>query len=213
LRSLLIPFIVCVLTLGKLAAQEAPPLTTNKAILAKFLITSVDSLITIGRVEPADTLVLNLEVADPELLVFIHRKFSERLLQKGFDKLFGKKENSFKTAGFVLYYQLLNWQIQYQLISSGWLRRKWVRRNILLQQGITLQQGDTGEVIWSGELNYQFQDRIRPKDIVQIENAYLKFTKGEFLSDFRNLKKWAEFLFLLGVSATIVYLFFSIRSY
>jgi len=76
-----------------------------------------------------------------------------------------------------------------------------------------LQQGDTGEVIWSGELNYQFQDRIRPKDIVQIENAYLKFTKGEFLSDFRNLKKWAEFLFLLGVSATIVYLFFSIRSY
>ena len=211
MRNLLFFFIICFLGVTVAAAQDTPH-PTNEAIFTGFLNTSVDSLLKVAKINPVDTLVLGIEVSNSELQTFIHRKLVEELWQKGFKKLFERKAQNFVQSGFVFRYQLLNWEIQYQPISSGWLRCQWTRRNIRLQQGIILQQSKTGEVVWAGELNYQFQDQIRQKDIAEVENICLRFTKGKFLGDFHDLKKWAEVLFLLGISATTVYLFFSVRS-
>ncbi len=88
--------------------------------------------------------------------------------------------------------------------GGGWERRI----NMSLHLAITKPDG---QMLVSRNVAGTWQDRIQSKDISQIENPNLPFTVGT-KSDSRFIKRWLEPVLVTGATATVVYLFFSLRS-
>ncbi len=113
-----------------------------------------------------------------------------------------------EVSKYILSYQIINYSIKYPEIGrSYWIGAKEVER--LAEIGIfaKLLDSETGEILWVGEAQKKFEDRIAYSLLERVEDPSRDFTQPV-----RDEIRWSRFVepvVVTGIVVGLVYLFFS----
>ena len=94
---------------------------------------------------------------------------------------------------------------------TGFFGTKKVERTVSVQLSIMMTHPRTGVVIFAGILSDYRSDSIAVEMINQVETPSLSFTKGELPQD-AFFDRILEPIIVIGATALVVYLFFTVRS-
>ena len=113
-----------------------------------------------------------------------------------------------ETSEYVFSYQIISYSVEYPDIGrSYWVGAKEVER--LAEVGIfaKLLDSGTGEIVWVGEAQKKYEDRIAYSLLSRVEDPERDFTVPA-----RDEIKWSRFVepvIVTGIVVGLVYLFFS----
>lgn len=109
---------------------------------------------------------------------------------------------------YVFSYQILSYSIKYPDIGrSYWVGTKEVERLAEVSVFVKLLDSDTGEIIWVGEAQKKYEDRIAYSLLERVEDPTHDFTVPV-----RDEIRWSRFVepvIVTGIVVGLVYLFFS----
>ncbi len=173
--------------------------------------------------EALDELAGNMPSIARETVILIKK---EGGIDKGIDKVFENElvrkmtgaglRIASKTANkdegeiseYVFSYQILNYSIKYPDIGrSYWVGTKEVERLAEVGIFVKLLDSDTGEIIWVGEAQKKYEDRIAYSLLERVEDPTHDFTVPV-----RDEIRWSRFVepvIVSGIVVGMVYLFFS----
>ena len=122
------------------------------------------------------------------------------------DSLIAQKNSN----GFVLEYKITKIGIEYDYINRGLFRENKVQRIAVLSVFVKLSK-ENGSIILSEVLEKNSTDTFFSSQLKQVNNPDFSFTFSEPPASF-GVKKLIEPLIAIGVTGTIIYLFYSFRS-
>ncbi len=96
-------------------------------------------------------------------------------------------------------------------VSSGWFGKKKWERNGLLENRFEITD-QTGKIIWEGTLKAAHRDTLDSREFADARNTSPVFLKGRIVEKRSTLFKTVRLALLLGISAAVVGLFYSIRT-
>ncbi len=143
---------------------------------------------------------------------YIENQILQQLLEMGCDTvlIYRNEVPERREADIVFEFSIRHLGVEYKGEGSFW-KTKSVIRNIVAELWMQIYDGKNGRVLWSGALRREFTDRIKPDQLKSLENPYLSFTSAPAPPPV-HFKKIVEPTFIIGVTGTIVYLFYSLRS-
>lgn len=113
-----------------------------------------------------------------------------------------------ETPEYVFSYQILNYSIKYPDIGrSYWVGTKEVERLAEVGVFVKLLDSATGEIVWVGEAQKRYEDRIAYSQLERVEDPTHDFTVPV-----RDEIRWGRFVepvIVTGIVVGLVYLFFS----
>jgi hypothetical protein len=113
-----------------------------------------------------------------------------------------------EVSEFVFSYQILNYSIKYPEIGrSYWVGKKEVKRLAEVGVFVKLIDSATGEIVWVGEAQKKYEDRIAYSLLERVEDPTHDFTMPV-----RDEVRWGRFVepvIVTGIVVGLVYLFFS----
>lgn len=111
-------------------------------------------------------------------------------------------------SDYVFSYQIVSFSIKYPDIGrSYWIGAKEVTRSAEVGIFAKLLDSSTGEILWVGESQKRYEDRIAYSLLERVEDPAHDFTQPE-----RNEIKWSRFVepvVVTGIVVGLVFLFFS----
>ncbi len=129
----------------------------------------------------------------------------KNLYQRGISSIYLEKSDSIPTV--ILDYQILDLAVRYNRSEQ----KKTIQRDIRVGLSVRASKGGSGQVLWLDEFQEQFQDMIRAHDVANLERDSFSFTHGK-LPDARGAKFYIEPMIVTIATATVIYLFFRLRS-
>lgn len=129
----------------------------------------------------------------------------KNLYQRGISNIY--LETSDSIPSIILDYQILDLSVRYSRSEQ----KKSIQRDIRVGLLVRASKGGSGQVLWLDEFQEQFQDMVRTRDVVNLERDSFSFTHGK-LPDARGAKFYIEPIIVTIATATVVYLFFRLRS-
>ncbi len=112
------------------------------------------------------------------------------------------------TSAYVFAYQIITYSIEYPDIGrSYWVGAKEVERLAEMGLFVKLLDSVTGEIVWVGETQKKYEDRIAYSLLDRVEDPARDFTMPV-----RDEIKWSRFVepvIVTGIVVGLVYLFFS----
>ena len=122
-----------------------------------------------------------------------------------------KKEGETVNPDYILKYQIVRMSFSYPDIGRNWLiGEKEVERLAEISLFVQLVDGETGDTVWIGEAEKQFNDVIPYSLLERVEDQEYAFTRPE-----RDEWTWTSFIepvVVTGIVTGLVYLFFSNQS-
>ncbi len=170
-----------------------------------------------------DELAGNMPSIARETIVLVRK---ERGIDSGIDKVFEnelvrkmtraglriasktKDMDQAEIAEYVFSYQILSYSIKYPEIGrSYWVGAKEVERFAEVGIFVKLLDSATGEIVWVGEAQKKYEDRIAYSLLERVEDPTHDFT-----IPVRDEIRWSRFVepvIVTGIVVGLVYLFFS----
>ncbi|MDZ7332425.1 MAG: hypothetical protein ONB31_10650 [candidate division KSB1 bacterium] len=140
---------------------------------------------------------------DTKLLV--ENGIIKNFFQRGLTTIYLEKSDSIPT--FILDYQILDFSVNY---ARG-MQKKFIQRGIKLHLKMRATEGRSGQVLWVDEFQQRFEDQVRTRDVSNLEHSSIPLTQGK-LPEQNGLRVYLEPMIITAATATIIYLFFRLRS-
>lgn len=116
--------------------------------------------------------------------------------------------NQAETSEYIFSYQIITYYVKYPDIGrSYWVGAKEVERLAEVAIFVKLLDSSTGEIVWVGEAQKKYEDRIAYSLLERVEDPDRDFTVPV-----RDEIKWSRFVepvIVTGIVVGLVYLFFS----
>ena len=113
-----------------------------------------------------------------------------------------------ETSEYVFSYQIISYSIKYPDIGrSYWVGAKEVERLAEVGIFVKLLDSSTGEIVWVGEAQKRYEDRIAYSLLERVEDP-----ANDFTMPVRDEIRWSRFVepvIVTGIVVGLVYLFFS----
>lgn len=136
------------------------------------------------------------------------------LVENGIIKNFSQRgittiylERSDSIPSFILDYQILDFSVNY---AQG-VKKKFIQRGIKLHLKMRATEGGSGRVLWVDEFRQRFEDQVRTRDVSKLEHSSFPLTQGK-LPEQKGWGAYLEPMIVTAATATIIYLFFWLRS-
>ena len=183
---------------------------SNYEIISRVSEEAIDELISNMPALEKDGLILLTKARGPGSIEFV---FQNTLLKKMTDqgiRVADKRPEEPAEGGpnYELTYQIIRLTLKYPKIDrSYWIGAKEVDR--LSEIGVFAQLADlsTGDIIWVGDTQKKYQDRIAYSLLDQVEDPQHDFTRPP-----RKELRWSKLIepvIVTGIVSGLVYLFFS----
>jgi hypothetical protein len=113
-----------------------------------------------------------------------------------------------ESSEYVFSYQIISYSLKYPDIGrSYWVGAKEVERLAEVGIFVKLLDSSTGEIVWVGESQKKYEDRIAYSLLERVEDPAHDFTKP--VRDEIKWSRFAEPVIVTGIVVGLVYLFFS----
>lgn len=119
-------------------------------------------------------------------------------------------ETKTNANSYVLSYKITEIGITYAYLNRGLFRDDKIEREAVLRVFVKLSNNDN-LIIWSDEIEKKHNDSFFSSQLKHVNNPDFSFTFSEPPASF-GVKKLIEPLITIGVTGTIIYLFFAFRS-
>jgi len=156
-----------------------------------------------------------LKNADPhgENGWFVENNFIRIFNQSGYDSiaLYQNSANVFTTPDSVLIieFKIIELKVNYSSENRFW-KIGAVNRHIRVDLWLKAYNFNTGFIMWSNSLSETYTDKIDAKQTSELHHKHIAFTQSPI--PVSGYKKYVEPIFIMGLSGTIIYLFYSFRS-
>ena len=110
----------------------------------------------------------------------------------------------------VLEYKIKHLDIEYTSKNKFWNTSS-IERRIAVELWIKCYKLSDGFIHWAGNIGKEYSDIIEMDHIHTLENRYIKFTKAA-IPVAKGFTNFLEPILIMGLSGTIIYLFYSFRS-
>jgi len=188
----------------------------NLEVFKSLVEQSTDQLINNASLSLDDILILDSQ-SDDRLSMFIDVWMMGQLKKNGFDSIYVKspanqamKRHSNKSKrSVVLTYSVVEFDLKYKGERTFW-RNKSVGRYFSSDLLFNISNSD-GYAQWNGHIKKSYQDYVLPAVLKKLENENVDFTQSK-LPPKPVFKKYIEPLFVIGVTGTVIYLFYALRS-
>lgn len=190
---------------GILQAQEDLSPGNDQIILGLF---QNDVLSTIeNSLDPKALIISDIQPASP-LSVWLKTKLTQACLNK--DYVVYSSADSADSAPLLRVVQP-TLQIAYKTAGRNWfLRTKEYARRIVMKMQLEVVAAD-GKVLVSKPVTVVYEDRITRSELERLQNSPQSFLRGT-KSDSGLIKRWLEPVTTTLATATVIYLFYSLRS-
>lgn len=198
-------FFIFILFSISLYGQKTP--VTNEKILSNLLVSPVLTHLS-DSLNKTDNLLFNSNLKT-SFSTWIQQILSDSCLQRNYLVYSMPKSDSLSLTRVIISNPTS--QIIYRDAGRKWLFfNKGIYRNI--QADFHLQVIDkNNRLLLSKTIAGQYEDKIKHKDIQQIENPENLFSKGT-KSGSKFIKRWLDPLVISAATMTMVYLFYTARS-
>lgn len=180
---------------------------TNQEIIARLLISPALKLIK-SNIPPQEEISITSPDNTP-LSKWLVQILTDSCLQQKY--LVYSPPRSDSLSAYMVEVTAAEIKVQYR--SGG---RKWVvfpgkvKREVVGSSHLQIKD-ETGRVLSSQEINGRYEDKISRNILPVVENEKFEFTRGEHRpSVFR--KKWLEPVLITATTATVIVLFYTLRS-
>ena len=177
----------------------------NLAIFQNLTLEIVHSVFEDISPDSSTTVSINSQDNREEGKWLIENGFIRYLLNKNLNIELGQAHNSDKQI--IIEFQISRIGVQYFPIS----KKDELKRQINLELQVRVRTGISNKILLLKDYKKQYTDSVRITDIKRIENNNYPFTQGK-LPEKWSFKILIEPVIVLITSATVIYLFFTLRS-
>ncbi len=217
----IIDIVIIVFLFSSLSASSAPQKTgeriySNFELLNNISITAIDEILAnMPSLENEKRILLIKSRGVGEIDFVFENALLDRTIDAGMDVYRKEKAETDSTqtvqSGYELNYQVLRMSLKYTDISrSWWIGAKEVERWLQIHLFVQLVDIESGDIIWIGETEKEFNDVIPYSFLDKVEDENYAFTKPE-RKEF-SMSKLVQPIVVTGIVAGLVSLFFSNQS-
>ncbi len=192
-------------------AGQITELKTNLNLLESILDTTLNQLFAKNIIRSDDSVKIKVVADDSIFAVTQKYLVEEKILNKYKITLYTNSDNH-TFLGKIITLRWLNWQILYKPVKSKFWQKNNIQRNLMFDFFVEVSSSSESKVLFSRRFQNQYKDIIKKSDMEKTENPNLSFTVGELKQSKGIYTKWLKPVFLFAISATVIYLFYSIRS-
>ena len=110
----------------------------------------------------------------------------------------------------ILRFRFVDLAVEYSAEKSFW-RNPGIQRRVFAELRLSMHEYSSGSLLCAGTKRKIADDTVQRKYIEHIENDNIAFTKGT-LPETSIIRRVIEPAFIIGLTGTVVYLFYSLRS-
>lgn len=185
-------------------------------VLKTLVEETVDQVLRVSNLSQ-DTKVILQSFDDQRTAAFIDVWMADRFRVSGFDSLYVRskymrdlsQDTTKFTNSVVINYRVIRFGVDYKGQASFW-RDRLITRRVFSDLMVTMFNTN-GYIRWSGNVVKDRTDSVPYSFLKTLENENVDFTQSTQPSG-SFFKKYLEPLFVLGVTGTVVYLFYALRS-
>ncbi len=182
--------------------------TSNLEIMRRLINDLTDSIIAKTSYNSLKNIYLHLPTNQNFWLV--EETVSSRLKEKDF-RVF-KLSNDSLSSGILLNINDSELKVTYgDIFREGLFGVKKTKRNVFARLNVQLLKMDNNEILLGEIFKSQLSDTIFVSDIPNLETPTIPFTHAEISGD-TMIDRLIEPFIIIGVTGTVVYLFFHVRS-
>ena len=198
--------VVCLLSVSHFAVAQENPVPLNHEVVNELIQLEVIPLV--DNALKQKTVVISKPSPTTPLSQWLKTKITEACLGKEF--VVYSEPDSADSVSLLRFVQPVL-QIEYQTAGRNWFfRSKEYKRRLLLKMQLEVIAPD-GRVVLSSPVDAAFEDRVSRNELERLQNAPQSFLRGT-KNDSGLIKRWLEPVATTVATATVIYLFYSLRS-
>ncbi|MBN1154029.1 hypothetical protein JXB12_03830 [candidate division KSB1 bacterium] len=214
-------FIVLYLTLSLIPAPvqatDHQTYDQNLTVFKTMVEGTVDQFVQEANLSKENKLIIDSQGNNDRRAMFIDVWMTGRLRDSGFDSIYVRSDyatvvttDSTKTTDFVVIkYNVVEFFVTYNGTRSFW-REKPVTRSFISNLMFHISD-EHGYAKWSGTIKKDQTDIVPYSQLSKLETESIDFTRSTLPSK-SIFSSYVEPLFVIGVTGTVIYLFYALRS-